>query len=196
VEQLQGWCKRLPPTVQLYNLQAAPLPRIKTINGVERLVSWNVIYEATQKLYSYRLHLGPTMMPLERHSCWHPDQAHLVSVPQLERLCQHYVGTHDFAAFANVERMGNDLNTVRTVNSIKLINQGNDYYRLDILLQGALYKQVRNMIGTAVAVCLNKMDENQFLELLQGSGSVRSDNKCKPAPPQGLTLEHVYFEDY
>ena len=24
---------------------------------------------------------------------------------------------------------------------------------------------------------------------------VRNDNKCKPAPPEGLTLEMVYFDD-
>jgi tRNA pseudouridine38-40 synthase len=73
------------------------------------------------------------------------------------------------------------------------------YYRIDIHLDGALYKMVRNMVGTAIDICQGRISETTFLELLRpvsledASSSSCKDNPCKPAPPQGLTLEQVYY---
>lgn len=82
-------------------------------------------------------------------------------------------------------------------------------YRIDFLLQGALYKMVRNMVGTAMEVWMGRMPEEQLRQLLSHHGSSdddsgstankrtmrRKDNKSKPAPPEGLTLECVYYEN-
>ncbi|KAL7476681.1 hypothetical protein ACHAW6_002526 [Cyclotella cf. meneghiniana] len=73
-------------------------------------------------------------------------------------------------------------------------------YRIDFLLKGALYKMVRNMVGTAIEVWLGRMPEQQLIELLRieknEEGKMgRKDNPCKPAPPEGLTLECVYYAD-
>ena len=63
---------------------------------------------------------------------------------------------------------------------------------------------VRNMVGTAFDVCRGRADEEYMLQILHHSADeenggkslfVRKDNKCKPAPPEGLCLEKVYFED-
>mmetsp|Transcript_19265 Transcript_19265/g.27101 ORF Transcript_19265/g.27101 Transcript_19265/m.27101 type:complete len:559 (-) Transcript_19265:8-1684(-) len=94
------------------------------------------------------------------------------------------------------------------------------YYRIEFLLKGALYKMVRNMVGTALEVARGNMEEDRFLELLHHDHGnekcntvdcsvssdgqskslrrkqfVRKDNKSKPAPPEGLTLEMVYFDE-
>ena len=80
-------------------------------------------------------------------------------------------------------------------------------YRIDFLLHGALYKMVRNMVGTAIEVWLGRMKEEKLVELLHtpqlGNEAAlnndkklgRKDNPCKPAPPEGLTLECVYYDD-
>ena len=85
-------------------------------------------------------------------------------------------------------------------------------YRIDFLLQGALYKMVRNMVGTAIEVWLGRISEDHLMELLQmhweedsmeeddkpqkkNEKIGRKDNPCKPAPPEGLTLECVYYGD-
>ena len=86
-------------------------------------------------------------------------------------------------------------------------------YRIDFHLQGALYKQVRNMVGTAIEVWLGRMTEEKLVGLLQIQEEVnsdddentiskkekkkvrRQDNPFKPAPPEGLTLECVYYDD-
>jgi len=128
----------------------------------------------------------------------------------------------------NEKKSGTIINTIRTVYRVELVKEplkesytfanessspdfddqkqsgflgeeGN--YRIDFLLQGALYKMVRNMVGTAIEVWLGRMAEEQLIYLLQNNNEEgdkklrRKDNPCKPAPPEGLTLECVYYDD-
>ena len=219
----------LPRDLVLYNLQVAPDPLVKCIGGQMMEMDWNVMYDATLKWYSYRLHVGPVMSPLERHSRWHPDKAQeWFNEDRFRRLLECFQGRHDFRAFAGrMERLeesrrqleevknGNRTTNVtlddgdclvdsfRTVRSIKFVPEYPDengatyFYRIDVWLEGALYKQVRNMVGSVVDVCRGRITEKHFQNLLNASlpNNGRADNKAKPAPPQGLTLEHVYFEN-
>ena len=135
-------------------------------------------------------------------------------ISRLKSILELYVGTHDFKAFGgqleqNEKRAGRKINTVRTIHKVELINEsleeshfgfigeeGN--YRIDFLIEGALYKMIRNMVGTAIQVWLGNMEQAQLVELLQIDQSgikSRKSNPCKPAPPEGLTLECVYYED-
>lgn len=81
-------------------------------------------------------------------------------------------------------------------HKVSLTDEGNDNYRVDFMLKGALYKQVRNMMGTALEVAKSRMQEQTLIDLLNRTeDDVRKDNKCKPAPPEGLCLERVFFND-
>jgi tRNA pseudouridine38-40 synthase len=197
--------RMLRPDVRLWNLQRAPPPAYKIIgdpNGPPVELAWNVIHDSTRKLYSYRISVGAVMEPLERHSRWHPDQASRLDLDQLERLLKCYEGTHDFRAFAGAieqleKKAGRAVDTVRTVYSVDLVAEGNGMYRMDFSIKGALYKQIRNMVGTAINTCMGDMSEETFRWLLarDDASVTRDDNKSKPAPPEGLTLEYVYFDD-
>jgi tRNA pseudouridine38-40 synthase len=234
--------KMLPPDIRMWNLQRVPydckitkaidattgralrLEEIGTENkndnnddAVEMAdFQWNVLFDSTCKLYSYRLCLGPVLPPLERHTRWHVPPTRALSssrmpirLDDLQRVLSHFVGTHDFAAFAGaVERSerktSRTVSTIRTVFAVNVISEDDHectsdtagYCRIDFVLKGALYKQVRNMVGTAMDVCLGKMSEDDLVRLLSRHELYsRVDNPSKPAPPQGLTLEHVYFED-
>jgi tRNA pseudouridine38-40 synthase len=135
----------------------------------------------------------------------------------LKSIIELYVGTHDFKAFGgqleqNEKRAGRKITTIRTIHKVELVKErtqesqmgfigeeGN--YRIDFLIEGALYKMIRNMVGTAIQVWLGNMEQTQLIELLQidqvgdDDKKSRKDNPCKPAPPEGLTLECVYYED-
>ena len=76
------------------------------------------------------------------------------------------------------------------------------------MLKGALYKQVRNMVGSALDVCRGVLSEEEFRSLICGGDAnpwgrsgenafaiTRDTNPSKPAPPEGLTLEYVYFDN-
>ena len=93
---------------------------------------------------------------------------------------------------------GNLVNTVRTVRSVDFVPEHHEdeySYRIDFILEGALYKQVRNMVGSAVEVCRpgGRLSEGEFYKLFEATAT-RGDNLAKPAPPQGLTLEKVFFD--
>ena len=105
------------------------------------------------------------------------------------------------------------MGTIRTIHKIRFVkeanryrndidNMGGDpsehYYRIDIYLDGALYKMVRNIIGTVVDVCREYMEEELLVDLLNKPEELkytRKNNPCVPAPPHGLTLERVFYPD-
>ena len=218
--------KMLPPDVCLWNLQHAPPPILKSFQNdtgsvMTKEMTWNVIYDSTSKLYSYRLSLAPVMDPLQRYHRWHPDalKGKPIQPETLRRLLQYYEGTHDFRAFAgSIEqlqrRFGRPINTTKTVYSVDLVDEGDGCFRIDFLLKGALYKQVRNMVGTALDAARGVTTEEEFRRLIHqddegcsssldaDDGSVKREsrftrafNPSKPAPPEGLTLENVFFDN-
>jgi tRNA pseudouridine38-40 synthase len=214
--------RMLTDEIRVWNVGPAPPPveKVLPITHPEetRNFSWNAIHDTTMKLYSYRICVGPAMDPIWRHQRWQvPADGNTIDIALLKRVLSHYEGTHDFRPFAGAveqleKRTQRQLSTHRTIYKCELIDEsdmygGKDggYYRVDILLQGALYKMVRNMVGTALEVSKGRMEESTFLKLLQGNNKAnsagneknigRKNNPAKPAPPEGLTLERVYYED-
>ncbi len=206
----------LPEDIRVWNLSKCPPPVIftKTFDDGRsepstRANKWHVIYNSKQKLYVYRISIGPhaiTTNPLERYTRVHVGGN--IDINYLRKVLKHYEGTHDFRAFAgaieaNQRKDGIEhKNTVRTVYNVTIVDEGEGRYRIEFLLQGALYKMVRNMVGTALDVCKGSVDEEYMLQMLHHSCDddgvrqyVRKDNKCKPAPPEGLELARVDFDD-
>lgn len=177
--------------------------------------NWNAMRSCTGKLYSYRISVGDSMHPCERHHRWQlPWQG--VNPLELERILRHFEGEHDFVCFAGAleqqeKKTGIALGTVRRIHKIKLVQEAantahlggdgdpsHDCYRIDIYLDGALYKMVRNIVGTAIDVSRGWLDEESLLDLLERPSELnysRKNNPCKPAPSNGLTLERVFYPD-
>lgn len=200
--------RMLRQDVRVYNLQEAPM-LTKELNGELFQIPWNAIHDTTGKLYIYRISTSKSMDPLERHSRFDLKYGYgATDIQVLERTLKHFEGYHDFRAFAGgivkLEknmRDGETMDTHRAVYNITMVDEGEDNngnYRIEIRLKGALYKMVRNMVGTALEVACGKMTEDEFLRLLhRADPSIeRKTNKAQPAPPQGLTLEQVYYDDY
>mmetsp|Transcript_11101 Transcript_11101/g.16826 ORF Transcript_11101/g.16826 Transcript_11101/m.16826 type:complete len:230 (-) Transcript_11101:254-943(-) len=204
----------LQQDMRVYNVGRAPPPATASYLNPDGVLTtskmtWHAIYSAQKKLYSYRIGIGLTIDPIERYRRVHVEEH--VEIKELQRILQHFEGTHDFRAFAGAieatqRKKGIEhKDTVRTIYSINLVNEGGGNYRIDILLKGALYKMVRNIVGTSIEVAMGRMEEAQLLRMLhhnfegEGDGTnkkyMRKDNKCKPAAAEGLTMEMVYFED-
>jgi tRNA pseudouridine38-40 synthase len=80
--------RMLRQDLQVYNLQEAPLV-IKKVNGVVGSYPWHAIYDATGKLYIYRISAAKSMDPLERHTrydlSWRPN----LDLDLLQRTLKH-----------------------------------------------------------------------------------------------------------
>lgn len=218
--------RMLTDEIRVWNVGPAPAPWEKTlVNSDEtqkegnqepvqresrpRLYAWNAIYDTTHKLYCYRLCLS-VMDPIDRFQRWQvPGDSNPVNATLLAQALKQYQGTHDFRAFAgaveqNEKKSNRKVNSVRTIFECNLVDESDfygreGYYRIDIVLSGALYKMVRNMVGTAIDVSRSKVDQETFARLIDNRGGkeqlYRKDNRSKPAPPEGLTLERVFYED-
>lgn len=180
--------------------------------------NWNAMRSCKGKLYSYRICVGDSMNPIDRYHRWQlPWQG--LDPKTLERILHKFEGERDFVCFAGAleqqeKKSGIALGTVRTIQKINLVHECNannrdnnnnmggdpsqDYYRIDIYLDGALYKMVRNIVNTAIDTARGWLDEETLDKLLNQPAELnysRKDNPCKPAPANGLTLERVFYPD-
>ena len=191
--------RMLPGDVRIFNLTAAPPG-----NQLQRSVGepFHAIKSAVGKLYVYRFTTNAFMDPMLRNYCTH---VYLPVNLDLFRECLSiFQGTHDFRAFGNrveqsekdfEDKLYVDYNTVRTINSVHFVDEGRGYYRIEFDIQSAIYKMIRNIVGTSLHVAAGNMPIDALQTLLLTSPP-RNDNIAMPAPPQGLTLEHVYYDHF
>ncbi|EKX40000.1 hypothetical protein GUITHDRAFT_113994 [Guillardia theta CCMP2712] len=111
---------------------------------------WHAIYSARKKLYSYRIFIGKVQDPITRHSRHHEYRN--VDLDLLREVAAMFEGTHDFSAFSNTRGDNSTMDTVRTIYRVGVVFEGEGNVRLDFELDGALYKMVRNIVGTILAV--------------------------------------------
>lgn len=156
---------------------------------------------ANGKLYTYTLCTNNIVDPLRARYCAHFYRKFDLSL--FKQSLQQFAGTHDFVSFANkVEKTrehyadcGITLNTTRTIHNITMDDLGDGYYRVNIHVQSALNRMLRNVVGASLHVAEGKMDL-AYLQALLEHGAGRDSNPAAPAPPEGLVLEQVYYDDY
>ncbi len=141
---------------------------------------------AKGKIYRYRIWTAPTLSPFEYRRAWHIAQP--LDLTILRSAAKHFVGTHDFAAFA-ANRGKPEASTIRTINSVRVRQKG-PCVTIDFDGNGFLYKMVRLMVGALVKCALGKMRVEEITSRLR-SGEVRSARFVTPA--EGLYLVRVRY---
>jgi tRNA pseudouridine38-40 synthase len=155
----------LPNDIRIYSLASLPPT---SLNGFP----FHAITCANGKLYSYSFSTNTAMDPLRARYCAHLYQKFDMGL--FEQSLQQFVGTHDFISFANkvantramYEQLGVALNTTRTVHNITLHDQGEGYFRIDVHVQTALNRMLRNIVGSSLRVAEGKMSLTELQALL------------------------------
>lgn len=201
VEQLQYSLNRiLPDDIRIYNVSHCPLGTPDQISANE---PWHATKSATGKLYIYRFCVAKWVDPMRRRYCAHFYLP--TDIPTLKHCLSLCVGTHDFCAFTNrvtattAERsqQNQEYSTIRTIHSIDVIDEGDGYYRAEFRIGSATYRMIRNIMGTATAVAIGRDTVKHMEQMLSPElGLTRRDNKAMSASPEGLMLEHVYYDHY
>ncbi|GAB0491605.1 hypothetical protein MMPV_002859 [Pyropia vietnamensis] len=176
------------------------------------LVPWHALLCARGKRYTYRLRFGGVEDPLT--SRFRAHEYRQVDIPALSAALGALVGTHDYSSFANTaaspgggHTTSAQHNPVRTVAAAVLVAEGSDGgspipgsalptggardYRVDFVLDAALYKMVRNLVGAALAVATGRLS---FDALVQLRDKPRMGANRFVAPARGLTLVRVLYE--
>jgi tRNA pseudouridine38-40 synthase len=141
---------------------------------------------AKGKIYRYTIWNAPILPPFEYRRAWHIAQPLDTNI--LKLAANHFVGTHDFTAFA-ANRGKPESSTIRTIKSV-CVRQNGTRITIDFGGDGFLYKMVRLMVGALVKCALRKMSAEEITSRLR-SGKV--DSARFAAPAEGLYLVRVRY---
>lgn len=111
----------------------------------------------------------------------------------LRSAAQHFVGLHDFAHFTQLAKLEGNRSSLRRIEDVRVVDEiPGQRCRVEIDLDGALFRMVRNMLGCMVSAACGRISSEQIDEMLKG-GTRGRDFPCLPA--NGLCLEKVHYKD-
>lgn len=165
------------------------LPRdIRVLYSEETDESFHARFSAKNKTYRYTVQTGPHADVFSRNTALHVYAP--LDLSRMQRAASDALGEHDFSAFMSA---GSTIeHTVRTISQSQWTQDG-AYLFYDVGANGFLYNMVRILVGTMLEIGAGKRDEDAILRALQSG--LRNDAGAT-APPQGLMLLRVQYEDF
>lgn len=169
----------------LYSINALLPLTIRALELTPVSQDFHAQYSAVSKEYHYHLNLDPFVLPMRRLYVWSP----LFSLDKelLQKAAPLFLGTHDFTTFANVGSASRD--PVRTLTRLDVVEEEGGV-RLEFEGNGFLYKMVRNITGTLVAIASKRLGLTDVPLLLRARSRSQAP---EGAPPQGLFLVKVNY---
>lgn len=188
----------LPDGTDLERLRRAlsgmlrPHVRIESITRARD--GFHARYDARGKTYAYSFQLAREADPFSARYTWCIPWE--LDLELLARLAASLPGRRDFAGF---QCAGSSVKTtVRDLTAVELkpgpaigALDATQHWRLEYTGGGFLYKMVRNLTGTLIDIARGHFPESHLAELLASPGPYHGYT----APPQGLTLMRVYFDE-
>ncbi|MDB6175774.1 MAG: truA [Chthoniobacteraceae bacterium] len=160
---------------------------IRILKVTRARADFHARFDASGKIYAYRIWNSPVLHPLERGRVWHfPTPLDIDRIRACARMLE---GRHDFGGFAaNRGKPGE--NTVRTIHRISVQRRG-ALITVRFHGEGFLYRMVRLLIGTMARVGQGRAELERIGELLAGEGRIKSSFA---APAEGLFLVRVTYK--
>lgn len=174
------------PIANLPRALNAALPiAVSVVRAEEAPAGFHPRFDATGKLYTYRVLSRETPSPFLCRYAWHVEDP--LDRGAMAEAAEVLVGEHDFAAFCAA---GSDVHTtVRNLYRLDLDAEG-DVLELRLAADGFLYMMVRIIVGTLVEVGKGRLAPADAAAIL-ASGHRRQAGPT--APPQGLCLVRVDY---
>lgn len=167
-------------------LNALLPPAIRVVGCHYVSTDFHARLSAKGKIYRYRIWCAAVLPPFEYRRAWHIPRP--LDLKILQKTATHFVGTHDFAAFA-ANRGKTEESTVRTIYSVRARQKGR-CITIEFDGDGFLYKMVRLIVGSLVKCALGKMRLEEITARLKSDhvGAARFT-----APAEGLFLVRVRY---
>ena len=180
-------CSSIPPERFSYALNVL-LPRdIRVKSSEEVSLDFHARYSATAKKYRYSMVVnsyGTAIGWQYYHHIYTP-----LDVQAMKEAAEHFKGIHDFAAFMAA---GSPVkSTVRTVYEAEII-EDKPFLHFVVKGNGFLYNMVRIMAGTLIDVGKGKICPSQIPHIIASKDRKQAG---QTAPPHGLFLEEVYYDN-
>jgi tRNA pseudouridine38-40 synthase len=165
----------------------ARLPKtIRVLDAVEVPPSFHARFDATSKVYRYRIWNGEVLNPFERAYVWHVPGP-VLDVAAMAAAARLLEGRHDFAAFqtGGQERTS----TERVIHSSHVAAEP-PLIVYEIGGSGFLRHMVRSIVGSLVDVGRGRYPASWMHEVLE---SRTRENAGRTAPSAGLFLVRVEY---
>ena len=144
-------------------------------------------FHATSRRYRYIIDNRRADLALDRGRSWRVGSP--LDLTAMQAGAKHLIGRHDFTTFRDTLCQADS--PVRTLGPIEMSRAG-DRIELKFGARSFLHKQVRSMTGSLVEVGRGKYPPSWIAEILEA----KDRTACGPvAPPVGLYLEHVLYEN-
>ena len=142
-------------------------------------------FDCLGKEYIYKLHCSESKNPFADDLMLHYRRKFDVELAR--RAAEHFIGTHDFAAFCSNSTTVST--TVRTIYDFRIENVGDSVIML-VKGDGFLYNMIRIMVGTLIWVNEGKFSCDDIPAIMQSKDRTRAG---KTAMPHGLYLNRIFY---
>ena len=178
---------RIPAEKFAFALNTMLPPDIRVRSSAEADGAFHARFDARGKIYRYQIFASPHHSALLRRT--HAHCIYPLNTALMDAEAGDLTGTHDFRAFAASGSVAKD--TVRTVMAARVVRRGDEVTFL-ILGTGFLYNMVRIAAGTLMQTGSGKLPPGAFRRALSDGDRLTLG---VTAPPEGLTLMRVFYED-
>ena len=152
--------------------------------------TFDPISDCVSKCYRYRISHGDTgidgALLFDRRITW--STWHQLDAARMSAVAAVLAGTHDFAAFAQVNH-GRE-STVRTIHGCTVAEPERGRIVIEVAGSGFLYNMVRIIAGTLVEAGRGRIDAAHVRDALATGNRERTGPTL---PPHGLRLEWVRY---
>jgi len=149
--------------------------------------SFHAQHSAKSKIYRYDILNRKAPSSIHNNLCYHFP--HKLDIPKMKSASKLFIGTKDFKSFCASDQRRKNQDTVRTIKNVS-ITRRNDMISISIEANGFLYKMVRNIVGSLIAVGNSQITSKDLKRILD-----KKDRREAPktAPAHGLYLVKVKY---
>jgi tRNA pseudouridine38-40 synthase len=144
-------------------------------------------YSVKEKTYRY------TVLNRKYRSVFLRDRVYFYHYPlhiaRMRKAAKYLVGRHDFKSFQAYDLLRAERQTVRTIKKI-MIKKEEDLIYIDVTADGFLYKMVRNIAGTLLAIGSGQLPLDEMPKILKAKNR---KSAWDTAPAEGLCLMAVKY---
>jgi len=160
---------------------------IAALEAKEVKADFHAQYSVKEKTYRY------TVLNRKCRSVFLRDRVYFypypLNVARMRKASRDLVGAHDFKSFQAYDPLRAERQTVRTIKRIAIKKEG-DLIHIDVTADGFLYKMVRNIAGTLLAIGSGQLSPDQMPKILKAKNR---ETAWDTAPAEGLCLMVVKY---
>ncbi|XP_034941626.1 tRNA pseudouridine synthase-like 1 [Chelonus insularis] len=199
--------KLLLPRINLWFARCGHEIRLTDIFPIDKEFSYR---KAKSRTYFYRFFIakeyGQHQVPIVEYGrSWHVRGKN-IDLEALNNALRLFRGKKNYASFSPKNRTNKEINYVKDLMHISLdpthplmpedpLSNNFNFYNITIQSRSFVYNQVRRMIGCLIALASGSITERDIKILLNCPSYLNWPNEYCVAPPQGLYLKSVEYDE-